>query len=92
VTNKAAVAIIFPVALSMAADLGLDPKPFILTVAFGGAASFMTPSGYQTNLMVFGPGGYRFKDFLKVGFPLTLIYMIVTVLGLVYQFDLYLYR
>lgn len=92
VTNKAAVAIIFPVALSMAADLGLDPKPFILTVAFGGAASFMTPSGYQTNLMIFGPGGYRFKDFLRVGFPLTIIYMVVTVLGLVYQFDLYLYR
>ncbi|MFO7924675.1 MAG: SLC13 family permease [Bacteroidales bacterium] len=88
ITNKAAVAIIFPVALSMAAEMGFDPKPFILTVAFGGAASFMTPSGYQTNLMIYGPGGYAFRDFLRIGVPLTILYMIVTVAGLIWQFDL----
>jgi di/tricarboxylate transporter len=91
ITNKAAVALIFPVAVSMAIELGIDPKPFILTVAFAGAASFLTPIGYQTNLMVYGPGGYNFKDFFKIGLPLTILYMIVTVLGLVYQYDIKLY-
>lgn len=91
ITNKAAVAIVFPIAVSIALELGINPKPFILTVAFAGAASFLTPVGYQTNLMVYGPGGYNFKDFFKIGLPLTIIYMIVTVLGLVYQYDISLY-
>jgi di/tricarboxylate transporter len=86
ITNKAAVGIIFPIALSIAYKLGLDPKPFVLTVAYAAAANFMTPIGYQTNLMVYGPGGYKFKDFMKVGFPLTIIYMGVTVLVLWYVF------
>jgi di/tricarboxylate transporter len=86
ITNKAAVAIIFPISLSMAANLNLPPTPFILVVAFAAAANFMTPIGYQTNLMVYGPGGYSFKDFFRIGFPLTLIYMAVTItiLGLMY--------
>jgi di/tricarboxylate transporter len=88
--NAAAVAIVFPIALTMAVDIGIDPKPFILIVAFAGAASFLTPIGYQTNLMVFGPGGYHFKDFIKIGLPLTILYMIVAVLGLVYQFNIHL--
>ena len=88
ITNKAAVAILFPVALNLALTMGLNPKPFILTVAFAGAASFLTPVGYQTNLMVFGSGGYHFKHFLKIGWPLTLIYLIVTVFGLILQFNL----
>ena len=79
ITNKAAVAIIFPISLSVAIDLGVDPMPFILVVAFAAAANFMTPIGYQTNLMVYGPGGYSFKDFFRVGTPLTIIYMVVTV-------------
>jgi len=79
VTNKAAVAIIFPISLTMSVNLGLNPEPFVLIVAYAAAANFMTPIGYQTNLMVYGPGGYSFKDFFKVGFPLTIIYMIVTV-------------
>lgn len=91
ITNKAAVALIFPVAVSMALELGINPKPFVLTVAFAGAASFLTPIGYQTNLMVYGPGGYNFKDFFKIGLPLTILYMIITVLGLVYQYDIKLY-
>lgn len=86
ITNKAAVAIIFPISLTMAVNLNLPVMPFILVVSFAAAANFMTPIGYQTNLMVYGPGGYSFKDFFRVGFPLTVIYMIVTVtiLSLVY--------
>ncbi|OFX22053.1 MAG: potassium transporter TrkA [Bacteroidetes bacterium GWA2_31_9b] len=79
ITNKAAVAIVFPVSLMMAANMGLNPVPFVLVVSFAAAANFMTPHGYQTNLMVYGPGGYSFTDFFRVGFPLTIIYMFVTV-------------
>lgn len=79
ITNKAAVAIVFPVSIMMAANLGLNPIPFVLVVSFAAAANFMTPHGYQTNLMVYGPGGYSFNDFFRVGFPLTIIYMLVTV-------------
>lgn len=79
ITNKAAVAIIFPISLTMAVNLDLPYMPFILVVAYAAAANFMTPVGYQTNLMIYGPGGYKFKDFFKVGFPLTMIYMFVTV-------------
>jgi len=80
ITNKAAVAIAFPISLSVALNLGVNTTPFILVVAYAAAANFMTPIGYQTNLMIYGPGGYKFKDFLKVGTPLTIIYMIVTIL------------
>jgi di/tricarboxylate transporter len=79
ITAKAAAAIVFPISLTMASNLGLNPLPFILIVAFASAANFMTPIGFQTNLMVYGPGGYTFNDFMKVGAPLTLIYMVVTV-------------
>ena len=80
ITNKAAVAIIFPIALTLAQDLSVNPMPFILVVAFASAANFMTPIGYQTNLMIYGPGSYKFKDFFKVGLPLTVLYMIVTII------------
>ena len=89
ITNIGAVAITFPVAISLAQQLGVDPKPFALLIAFAGAANFLTPIGYQTNLMVYGPGSYNFKDFFKVGIPLELLFMIVTVLGLTLQFGLY---
>ncbi|MGM0530967.1 MAG: SLC13 family permease [Bacteroidota bacterium] len=84
--NKAAVALVFPISLTMAANLEFQPMPFILVVSFAAAANFLTPIGYQTNLMVYGPGGYSFNDFFKLGFPLTVIYMIVTItiLGLRY--------
>ncbi|MAC94207.1 MAG: SLC13 family permease [Flavobacteriales bacterium] len=84
ITNKAAVAILFPISIALAADLGFNPIPFILIVSFGAAANFITPIGYQTNLMVYGPGGYSFKDFMKVGMPLTILYMIVSALILNY--------
>lgn len=80
ITNKASVAIIFPISLATALQLNLNPMPFILIVAFASAANFMTPIGYQTNLMVYGPGNYSFKDFFKIGLPITILYGIVTVL------------
>ncbi|OMH41354.1 SLC13 family permease [Desulfurobacterium indicum] len=79
ITNLAAASITFPIALSVAQKLSVDPKAFILAVAFAASASFLTPIGYQTNLLVYGPGNYRFKDFFKVGLPLSLIYMFVTI-------------
>ncbi|MCF8232458.1 MAG: SLC13 family permease [Bacteroidales bacterium] len=79
ITNKASAALVFPISLTMAVDLGYDPVPFVLVVAFASAANFITPIGYQTNLMVYGPGGYSFKDFARIGTPLTIIYMVVTI-------------
>jgi len=79
ITSKAAAALIFPTALTTAATLGLNPIPFVLVVAYAAAANFMTPIGFQTNLMVYGPGKYNFNDFLRVGGPLTIIYMAVTI-------------
>jgi di/tricarboxylate transporter len=86
ITNKAAVAILFPISVAVAMQLGLNPIPFILIVSFGAAANFITPIGYQTNLMVYGSGGYNFRDFMRIGWPLTLIYMIVSsvILAVVY--------
>ncbi len=79
ITTKAAVAIVFPIGLSVAQLLGVTGTPFVLAVAFAAACTFVTPHGYVTNLMVYGPGGYKFKDFMKIGLPLTIIYMIVAV-------------
>ncbi len=75
-TNMTGVAIVFPIALSIAHYLEVDPIPFVLLVAFGAAANFLTPIGYQTNLMVYGPGGYKFKDYFKIGLPITILYML----------------
>jgi len=88
VTNVGAVTIMVPVAYTSAIAVGADPTPFILAVAYAASASFLTPIGYQTNLMVYGPGEYSFKDFFRIGFPLSLIYMFVTIniLGVVYGF------
>jgi di/tricarboxylate transporter len=88
ITNKAAVAILFPISLAVALSAGYDPIPFILIVSFGAAANFITPLGYQTNLMVYGPGGYTFKDYLRVGLPLTILYMLGAALILTYVYDL----
>ena len=79
ITNVSAVAIIFPVSVAIAESMGYPIKPFVLVVAFGAAANFVTPIGYQTNLMVYGPGGYSFRDYMKVGLPLTVIYLAVCV-------------
>jgi len=73
VTNNAAAAIMFPFAVAIAQGLGVDPRPFAMTIAFAASASFVTPLGYQTNLMVYGPGGYSLRDFVRIGLPLTLL-------------------
>jgi di/tricarboxylate transporter len=79
-TNNAVAVIATPVVITLAGQLGLDPRPFVVAVMIGASASFATPIGYQTNTLVYGPGGYRFRDFLVVGVPLTLIAGLVTVL------------
>lgn len=89
ITNKAAVAIMFPISVAVALEAGFDPTPFILIVSFGAAANFITPLGYQTNLMVYGPGGYSFRDYLKVGIPITILYMVLASLILTYYYQLH---
>ncbi len=79
-SNNATAILILPIAISAAVELGVDPKPFIIAVCFGASACFATPIGYQTNLLVYGPGGYRFSDFLKLGIPLNLIVLLFSAL------------
>ena len=79
VSNNAAVAIIFPIAHATAKSLGVDFTPFVIAIMMAGSASFATPIGYQTNLMVYGPGGYTLKDFLRIGIPMNIVACIATV-------------
>ena len=72
-SNTAAAVLMVPIALGVAQGIGVDPRPFAIAVAFAGSAAFSTPIGYQTNTMVYGPGGYRFLDYTRVGLPLNLI-------------------
>jgi di/tricarboxylate transporter len=80
ITNNAAVAIVIPVALAIGGREGLDVRPLVVAVTIGASLAFATPLGYQTNLMVYGPGGYRFLDFLRAGLPLQLLLGVVAVL------------
>ena len=86
ISNNATVLLMVPVVVTSTLALGLDPTPFVLAVAYAASTSFMTPVGYQTNTMVFGPGGYRFADFFRAGAPLNLLLAIVTTatLSLIY--------
>ena len=80
ITNNAAAALVFPVVLTMTQQAHLDPRPFCITLAIAASASFATPIGYQTNMMVYGPGGYRFSDYLKTGIPMNILVGVITVL------------
>ena len=79
ITNNAAAALSFPIALSVATQLGVDPTPFFVVICMAASASFSTPIGYQTNLIVQGIGGYKFTDFVKIGLPLNLITFLISV-------------
>ena len=79
ITNNAAAVLIYPFCLETARLYGVDSRPFLMALVLSASASFMTPIGYQTNMMVYGPGGYRFGDFVKVGTPLNFVLWIVAV-------------
>lgn len=79
ITNNAAAALSFPIALSVASQLGVDPTPFFVVVCIAASAAFCTPIGYQTNLIVQGIGGYKFTDFVRIGLPLNVIAFLISV-------------
>ena len=72
-SNNATAVLLLPIAVSTALSLGVDPKPFIIGICFGASACYAAPIGYQTNLLVYGPGGYRFSDYIKLGMPLNIL-------------------
>lgn len=82
ISNVAAAAVVLPVAAALATGMGLSPTPFAIGVMFAASNAFMTPIGYQTNLFVYGPGGYRFSDFLRVGAPLSVVTAVAAVFAI----------
>jgi di/tricarboxylate transporter len=82
ITPVASVVLMIPVAVDTATRIGGDPFSFLLAVTFAASSAFTTPIGYQTNLMVYGPGGYRFTDYVRVGAPLQLVLALVVTLGI----------
>ena len=88
VTNNAVAVIFTPIVVSLAAELGVDPRPFVVAVMFAASASFATPIGYQTNTLVYGAGNYRFADFLRIGVPMNFIVGLAAVLAISVFFPL----
>jgi di/tricarboxylate transporter len=86
ISNNASVVLMVPVAYDAAVQLGADPFAFVLAVTFAASTAMLTPIGYQTNLMVYGPGGYKFTDFARVGAPLQVLLTVVTTLGIVWLY------
>src|SRR5690606_4869516 len=88
VTNNAAAVFMFPFAVQLGVELGCNPRTFIIGVMFAASAGFMMPIGYQTHLMVYGPGGYRFQDFVRLGLPMDIVLITVAtlVIPLVFPF------
>ena len=81
VSNNAVALIVAPIAIGLATTLGVDPRPLLITVMFASSAAFSTPIGYQTNTLVYGPGGYKFTDYLRIGLPLNLSLAVVVSLA-----------
>ena len=79
-SNNAVAVIVTPLAITLAQSLGLDPRPLVIAVMFAATLAFATPIGYQTNTMVYGPGGYKFTDFTRIGVPLNIVTGITTCL------------
>jgi di/tricarboxylate transporter len=87
-SNNAVAVVVTPVAIGLAQTLGLDPRPVLILVMLGASFGFATPIGYQCNLLVYGPGGYRFADFLRIGIPLNLLCGVVACLVIPLFYDL----
>ncbi|MGF1779650.1 SLC13 family permease [Vibrio nomapromontoriensis] len=86
ITNNAAAALAFPIGYSMAVGYGVDPMPFIMAVLFGASASFISPYGYQTNLLVYSVGNYQLKDYLRIGIPISIVYSVLVLALIPYFF------
>lgn len=80
VTNVGAISIAFPLAYAISNNLQIDGMPFYLAIAYAASAAFLTPIGYQTNLIIYGPGGYTFRDFFKIGIPVAIVYLATVLL------------
>ncbi|MGK7397744.1 MAG: SLC13 family permease [Candidatus Cyclobacteriaceae bacterium M3_2C_046] len=91
VTNVGAISIAFPLAFSISNTMQIDGSPFYLALAYAASAAFLTPIGYQTNLIIYGPGSYTFKDFFKIGLPVTILYLTMTIMMVIFLFpDIFL--
>lgn len=88
VTNNAAALLALPVALDISNQAGVNPEPFVVAIMFAASASFMTPIGYQTNMMIYGPGGYRFTDFFRAGLPMNLVAGSAALISILFWFPL----
>ncbi len=84
--NVGAISIAFPLAYSISNNLGVEGYPFFLTIAYAASAAFLTPISYQTNLIIFGPGGYKFKDFFRIGLPVNILYLSVALAIIVFRY------
>lgn len=83
ISNNASVVVMIPIAISTAQQIGANPFAFVLAVTFATSTAFLGPIGYQTNLFVYGPGGYKVTDYFRIGAPLQLILSVITVGGIV---------
>jgi len=84
--NVGAVSISFPLAYSISNNLGIEGYPFFLTIAYAASAAFLTPISYQTNLIIYGPGGYKFKDFFKIGLPVNIVYLSIALAVIIFRY------